>query len=70
MCPLRARNFDAFLDLSVGRRTYVEDCEVCCKPTEISFIVEDDDLASFYARRLGQGGPYHGPSTFSQIYHC
>ena len=38
------------LDVSVGRQTYIEDCEVCCKPIEISFTVKDDDLASFYAK--------------------
>ena len=41
------------LDLSVGRQTYIEDCEVCCKPIEISFTVEGDELASFYAKTLG-----------------
>jgi Cysteine-rich CPXCG len=41
------------LDLSVGRQTYIEDCEVCCKPIEISFAVEDDELTSFYAKTLG-----------------
>ena len=41
------------LDLSVDRQTYVEDCEVCCKPIEISFTVEDGELASFEAKTLG-----------------
>lgn len=38
------------LDFSVGRQTYIEDCEVCCKSIEISFAVKDDELASFYAK--------------------
>ena len=37
------------LDLSVRRQSYVEDCEVCCKPIEVSYTVEDDALASFAA---------------------
>ena len=41
------------LDLSVGRQTYIEDCEVCCKPIEISFAVESDELTSFYAKTIG-----------------
>jgi hypothetical protein len=41
------------LDLSVGRQTYVEDCEVCCKPIEISFTVEDDELSGFGAKTIG-----------------
>ena len=40
------------LDLSVRRQTYVEDCEVCCKPIQITFTVEDDELASFTANTL------------------
>jgi Cysteine-rich CPXCG len=40
------------LDLSVRRQIYVEDCEVCCKPIEISFSVQDDALASFDAKSL------------------
>ena len=40
------------LDLSVGRQTYVEDCEVCCQPIEISYTVEDEELAGFLARTL------------------
>ena len=41
------------LDLSVSPQIYVEDCEVCCKPIEISFtVVEDDDLGTFNAKTL------------------
>ncbi len=40
------------LDLSERRQTYVEDCEVCCNPIEISYSVEDDSLSSFTARKL------------------
>jgi hypothetical protein len=40
------------LDLSVRRQTYVEDCEVCCNPIEISCTVEDDALADFSAKTL------------------
>jgi hypothetical protein len=40
------------LDLSVRRQSYVEDCEVCCNPIEISYTVEDDTLADFNAKTL------------------
>ena len=40
------------LDLSVRRQTYIEDCEVCCKPIQISFTVEDDDVVNFDAKTL------------------
>lgn len=37
------------LDFSVPRQSYVEDCEVCCRPIQITFTVEDDELAEFSA---------------------
>jgi len=40
------------LDLSVRRQSYVEDCEVCCNPIEVSYTVQDDDLADFSAKVL------------------
>lgn len=35
------------LDLSADSQRYVEDCEVCCNPLEVSFRVEDGRLADF-----------------------
>ena len=40
------------LDLSARRQTYVEDCEVCCSPIEISYSVKDDAISSFAAKVL------------------
>lgn len=38
------------LDLSAGSQTYVEDCEVCCRPIQISYeIDEDGELSHFDA---------------------
>lgn len=37
------------LDLSAARQTYIEDCEVCCKPVEITFEVEGGELTGFQA---------------------
>jgi len=42
------------LDLSVPGQTYVEDCEVCCNPIEISYSVDVDQgtVSRFTARVL------------------
>jgi len=40
------------VDLSVRHQTYVEDCEVCCNPIEISCTVEDDTIVGFNAKSL------------------
>jgi len=51
-CPYCGEEISMVFDLSVRRQTYVEDCEVCCKPIEISYSVQDDALASFNAKTL------------------
>lgn len=38
------------LDLSVRRDSYVEDCEVCCNPIEISYTLEGEVLTFFEAK--------------------
>ena len=40
------------LDLSVDRQTYIEDCEVCCRPLEISYTADDGEILSFKADQL------------------
>lgn len=42
------------LDTSVPKQTYVEDCEVCCNPIQISYEVEDEELVEFSARSIEQ----------------
>lgn len=40
------------LDPSEEESEYIEDCEVCCRPIEISFRFFDERLVRFEARRM------------------
>ena len=51
-CPYCGEQISMVLDLTIRRQTYVEDCEVCCNPIEISYVVEDEELANFAAKML------------------
>jgi transcription elongation factor Elf1 len=51
-CPHCGEEISMVLDLSVRRQTYVEDCEVCCRPIEITYSVQDEELATFNAKSL------------------
>lgn len=42
------------LDLSVAQQSYVEDCEVCCNPIQISYQVEEEEVIQFDAQNLEQ----------------
>ena len=40
------------LDTSETHQKYVEDCEVCCKPIEIDYQIDQDSVTEFEARTL------------------
>ena len=49
-CPHCGERISMLLDLSAGSQHYIEDCEVCCNPIEISYLTEDERITSFEAR--------------------
>lgn len=53
-CPYCGEEISFILDLSAGAQSYIEDCEVCCRPIQIHFEVYDDDLESFSADALDE----------------
>ena len=42
------------LDPSIGKQTYIEDCEVCCNPIQISYSSDGNDITSFSADSIEQ----------------
>jgi transcription elongation factor Elf1 len=50
-CPYCGEEISMLLDTSVAQQTYIEDCEVCCRPIEIRYAVEREALVDFEARR-------------------
>ncbi len=40
------------LDPDMSEETYVEDCQVCCNPIEVTFIMIERELRSFRAIKL------------------
>jgi transcription elongation factor Elf1 len=51
-CPYCGEQISMVVDTSVHRQTYVEDCEVCCNPIEVSCTVEGDAIVAFTAKTL------------------
>lgn len=42
------------LDTSISKQTYIEDCEICCNPIEITPVFVDNDLQYFEAINIEQ----------------
>ena len=53
-CPYCGEEISVLLDPSQQEQNYVEDCEVCCNPMEISVEFEVDQMQAFSVRALDQ----------------
>jgi len=51
-CPYCWQRISMVLDTSEPHQKYIEDCEVCCKPIEIDYNVDEDSVTEFDARVL------------------
>ena len=51
-CPYCWQEISMVLDASEPHQTYVEDCEVCCKPIEVEYSLENEKVLEFEARVL------------------
>ena len=40
-CPFCAESISILLDLSGGDQSYIEDCQVCCRPMQITFETDN-----------------------------
>ncbi|WP_375583121.1 CPXCG motif-containing cysteine-rich protein [Cyclobacterium xiamenense] len=53
-CPFCFSEISVLLDPSVSEQEYIEDCEVCCNPLQISYGTENGDLSWFNATGVEQ----------------
>jgi transcription elongation factor Elf1 len=51
-CPYCFQRISFVLDTTVdGQQVYIEDCEVCCQPIEVTYDCQQGKLESFQNRR-------------------
>ena len=53
-CPYCGAEISMLIDPSVSRQQYIEDCEVCCNPIEVSAAIEENELVEFSAISIEQ----------------
>lgn len=51
-CPCCWQTVTMVLDLSVPEQSYVEDCEVCCRPLHLQVEAEEGELVRFDVEAL------------------
>lgn len=51
-CPWCGERLDVRVDVTAGERSYIDDCEVCCRPMELTVELEDSGaLGALRVRR-------------------
>ena len=53
-CPHCWEEISFLLDSSEQQLNYIEDCEVCCNPIQVSANFNDGELLSFQSKSLEQ----------------
>lgn len=50
-CPYCGEAIELVVDASAGAQAYIEDCQVCCRPIQVSLSVDGQGGASVDLRR-------------------
>ena len=53
-CPYCWEEISMLLDTSQNHQKYIEDCEVCCNPIELSITTENNVILFFQALNIEQ----------------
>ena len=49
-CPFCGESMTILVDTSAGAQSYIEDCQVCCRPMSIEFTCVDGELDELRVR--------------------
>ncbi|MFK7780935.1 CPXCG motif-containing cysteine-rich protein [Psychroserpens sp.] len=53
-CPYCWESISMLVDISLSKQSYIEDCEVCCNPIQLSISTENSEIIAFEAQNIEQ----------------
>lgn len=53
-CPYCGESISMLIDPSIRTQSYIEDCEVCCNPIEIQYMLDEEIIMAFSAESIEQ----------------
>jgi transcription elongation factor Elf1 len=53
-CPYCWEQISMLIDTSQRQQSYIEDCEICCNPIQLSVAIENQEIISFQAENIEQ----------------
>lgn len=51
-CPYCWETISMLLDTSVNQQSYIEDCEVCCRPMNITYQTQAGEITNFEVQAI------------------
>lgn len=48
-CPYCWQQISMLIEISCETTTYIEDCEICCRPINIEYVFSNQELLNFNA---------------------
>ncbi|OZV69111.1 CPXCG motif-containing cysteine-rich protein [Winogradskyella aurantia] len=53
-CPYCWEQISMLVDMSQPSQNYIEDCEICCNPIQVSVVVNQSEIIDFQAQSIEQ----------------
>ncbi len=53
-CPYCWEQISMLIDTSQREQSYIEDCEICCNPIQLSVATENQEIISFQVENIEQ----------------
>jgi len=53
-CPYCWEQISMLIDTSQSQQTYIEDCETCCNPIQLTVASENQEIIGFQAENIEQ----------------
>jgi transcription elongation factor Elf1 len=53
-CPYCWEEISMLIDMSINNQSYIEDCEICCNPIQLTVQVRNSEITDFQAESIEQ----------------
>lgn len=53
-CPHCWEQISMLIDTSQNHQSYIEDCEICCNPIQLTVTTENQEISNFQAESIEQ----------------
>ncbi len=54
ICPYCWQEISFVIDLSIDEQSYIEDCEVCCRPIRVTYSTDGEEMTEFDATAIDE----------------